>query len=114
MQKRKNHQNNNILSPVFISLKKLDEISKEIPKSAKQFRRMLSHLACNPDAVTNELCIASAAVNLSDVATKNNHLIRQHGIFIDCRKPDKAIKNRFGEHSNQFLWGVYEIPKYNG
>lgn len=85
------------------------ELEKLIPDSSKQFKRMVKHVAFHPDTVTTQLCIACASVNLSDVARKHNHLIEPAGFRVDCYKPPYRIDNRFGERSNQYLWGLYTI-----
>ena len=101
--------NHNIYKPVKLTNEEYTEIEKLIPESSKQFSRMVKHLAFNPDSETTQVCIACASVNLSDVARKHNYLIEAKGLIVDCRKPPYIIKNRFGERSNQFLWGLYRI-----
>jgi len=88
-------------------------LEKLIPESSKQFRRMVKHLAVNPDTKTTQLCIACASVNLSDVARKHNDLIVDAGFYVGCYKPPYRINNRFGERSNQYLWGLYRIGGAN-
>lgn len=88
-------------------------LEKLIPDSSKQFRRMVKHLAFNPDTETTQLCIACASVNLSDVARKHNDLIIPAGFYVSCNKPPYRINNRFGERSNQYLWGLYRIGGAN-
>ena len=103
-----NRQSNlNIYLPVKLTNEEYSEIEKLIPESSKQFRRLVKYVAFNPDTITTQLCIACASVNLSDVARKHNHLISPKGLYVDCRKPSFRIDNRFGERSNQYLWGLY-------
>lgn len=84
-------------------------LEKHIPESSKQFKRMVKHIAFNPDTITTQLCVACASVNLSDVARKHNHLIEPAGFRVDCYKPPYRVNNRFGERSNQYLWGLYPL-----
>ena len=92
-----------------LTLEEYTELEKLIPDSSKQFARMVKHLAFNPDTLTTQLCIACASVNLSDVARKHNDLIIPAGFYVSCYKPPYRIDNRFGERSNQYLWGLYRI-----
>jgi len=107
------HQN----TPQYYSIAKSVKLTHDeytalenlIPDSSKQFRRMVKHLAFNPDTKTTQLCIACASVNLSDVAKKHNHLISPKGFYVGCYQPLYRIDNHFGERSNQYLWGLYRI-----
>ncbi len=85
------------------------EIEKLIPASSKQFKRMVKHLAEHPSSLTTKVCVACASVNLSDLARKHNHLIKPAGYFVGCCKPLFRVNNRFGESSNQYLWGLYRM-----
>ena len=107
------HQNTlqyySIAKSVKLTPSEYTDIEKLIPESSNQFRRMVKHLASNPDTRTTQLCIACASVNLSDVARKHNDLIESAGFYVSCYKPPYRINNRFGEPSNQYLWGLYCI-----
>ncbi len=105
------HQNRpqyySIAKSVKLTPDEYTAIEKLIPESSHQFRRMVKHVAFNPDTQTTQLCIACASVNLSDVARKHNDLIEPAGFYVSCYKPPYRINNRFGERSNQYLWGLY-------
>lgn len=109
------HQNrqpyNSTTYSVKLTHEEYTEIEKVIPDSSKQFRRMVRYLSNHPDSKTTQVCIACASVNLSDVARKHNHLIQPQGYYVDCYKPPFRIDNRFGERSNQYLWGLYRIAR---
>lgn len=101
--------NNSIYQSVKLTSIEYTEIEKLIPASSKQFKRMVKHLAEHPNSLTTKVCVACASVNLSDLARKHNHLIKTAGLFVGCCKPPFRTNNRFGEPSNEHLWGLYRI-----
>ncbi|MCT2531551.1 hypothetical protein N2382_11860 [SAR92 clade bacterium H921] len=83
---------------------------RSVPHQLSQARRLIEHLAQYPDSVTSDVAKKCAIGNISDVARKVNPTLFEHGLFISCRRPVMPIKNRFGEMSNMFLWGIYRLP----
>ena len=77
-----------------------------LPNENTQYASFLKILCTKPDALTGK-CNPFAGVNLSSVASLLNKYIAGSGYVVDCRQPEKRKKNRFGNLSNEFLWGIY-------
>lgn len=83
---------------------------RSVPNDFSQARRLIEHLAEYPDSVTSDVAKTCAIGNISDVARKVNPILFKHNLFISCKRPVMPIRNRFGELSNMFLWGIYKLP----
>lgn len=89
----------------------LPTILSAIPDSQKQGRRFVAYIYENPWAITVAICRDCAVVNISDCASNVRPYLKPLGLDITCRHPEIPIKNRFGERSNMFEWGLVEIKE---
>ena len=95
---------------IHLSDQDRDSLLRSVPHHFSQARRLIEHLAEYPDSVTSYVAKTCAIGNISDVARKVNPTLFEHNLFISCKRPAIPIRNRFGELSNMFLWGIYRLP----
>ncbi len=94
--------------PIKVKNIALNTLVNSLKPTSKQGRRTVFYLGHNPDSKTGDV-IHYAGVNISHVSRKCNKFLRPQGYEIRCRKPPKPILNRFGDVSEQHLWGIYKI-----
>ena len=99
----------NLNNAVALSPEQIDQLLGCLPARANQAKRFVRLVGENPESITVKCNIATAGVNLSDIARKYNPYLRDGGYELRCRLPDRLIKNRFGESTMQHLWGLYEV-----
>lgn len=90
--------------------KELAEVLKSIPYTNKTGIRLIKFLAKNPDASTVSVNQNAILGNISDIARKINPTLFKFNLFISCHRPVTPLKNRLGDDTNMFLWGVYKLP----
>lgn len=79
-----------------------------LPNPNTQTYEFLKIICINPDSLTGS-CNPLGGVNLSSVAKIINKYIAYLGYVVDCRQPEVRKKNRHGNLSNQFYWGIYKL-----
>ena len=93
-----------------LSEQELNCLLSVVPSKFHQARRLIEHLANNPDAITSDVARTCAIGNISDVAHKVNGYLFKQKLFISCKRPVLPVHNKFGELSNMFEWGIYRLP----
>ena len=88
----------------------LEAVLSCIPDQSSQAKRLIEHLAHNPDSISATVASTCAIGNISDVARKINPTLFKHQLFISCKRPIRPVVNRSGELSNMFQWGIYKLP----
>jgi len=107
-------QNRTTNNPVKLSPDSAFTILRSIPDTQLQGRRMFEYLSQRPETPTGILSAKCSIGNLSDIAHYVNPYIYQHKLMIGCDKPERALINKFGDATNQFLWSIYEINADDG
>jgi len=100
-----------INSAVALNEEQIDELLRCLPQRANQAKRFVRLVGTKPYSRTVSCNIATAGVNLSDIARKYNPYLHDGGYELRCRLPEPLIKNRFGETTMQHLWGLYPVAK---
>ena len=95
--------------PVTLEELEIQKLLTHLLPTSKQAIRFVEIVGAKPDSPTNKCNRGAGGVNLSDLAIKYNPRLIQGGYYLDCRKPEKPIKNNFGEDSGQQLWGLYRV-----
>ena len=90
--------------------RELDNALSVVPAHFSQARRLVEHLAKNPNSLTSTVASTCSIGNISDVARKTNPALFKERLFISCSKPVAPVRNKFGEISNMFEWGIYKLP----
>ena len=90
--------------------RELDNALSVVPAHFSQARRLVEHLAKNPNSLTSTVASTCSIGNISDVARKTNPALFKERLFISCSKPVAPVRNKFGEISNMFEWGIYRLP----
>lgn len=85
----------------------LEAVLSSIPDQLSQAKRLIEHLAHNPDSASSTVASTCAIGNISDVARKINSTLFKHGLFVSCKRPI----NTSNAVSRGFLWGLYRLPK---
>ena len=98
------------MKAVLLSEPELNSVLTVIPSKFTQARRLVEHLADNPNSITSTVAKTCGIGNISDVARKINPTLFRRSLFISCRKPAMPVRNKFGEVSNMFEWGIYYLP----
>jgi len=98
------------MKAIQLSEPELNSVLTVIPSNFTQARRLVEHLADNPNAITSTVARTCGIGNISDVARKVNPTLFKRNLFISCRRPVIPIHNKFGEVSNMFEWGIYHLP----
>jgi len=98
-------------SAVALNEEQIDQLLHYLPPRANQAKRFVRLVGTKPDSRTVSCNIATAGVNLSDIARKYNPYLHDGGYELRCKLPQPLIKNRFGETTMQHLWGVYPVAK---
>lgn len=88
----------------------LDNALSVVPAHFAQAKRLVEHLAKNPNSLTSTVATVCSIGNISDVARKTNPALFKERLFISCSKPVASVRNKFGEISNMFEWGIYRLP----
>ena len=88
----------------------LDNALSVVPAHFSQARRLVEHLAKHPNSLTSTVATVCSIGNISDVARKTNPALFKERLFISCSKPVAPVRNKFGEISNMFEWGIYKLP----
>ena len=86
---------------------KVDAALAEI--SGRQCRRLVRFLATRDGVLTGTLASATAIGNVSDCAARARPHLRRFGLEIQCERPARPVRNRFGEVSQQQIWRLVEI-----
>ena len=85
------------------------EILKRLPNHNTQYATFAKILIKRGELLTGK-ANPLAGVNLSDVANKIiNPRIKDLGLVVDCRTPEKIIINRHGNKSGQVYWGFHPL-----
>ena len=88
----------------------LEAVLSCIPDKASKAKKLIEHLAHNPDSASSTVASTCAIGNISHVARKVNPILLKHQLFISCKRPIRPVVNRSGELSNMFQWGIYKLP----
>ena len=89
--------------------RELDNALSVVPAHFAQAKRLVEHLAKNPNSLTSTVATVCSIGN-SDVARKTNPTLFKEHLFISCKRPVVSVRNQFGERSNMFMWGIYRLP----
>lgn len=98
------------MKPTKLDESELATVLKAFPYTQKTGIRLITHLAENPESPTVEVNRNAILGNISDIARKVNPTLFKFGLFISCHRPIKPLKNRLGDETNMFLWGIYRLP----
>ena len=90
--------------------RELDNALSVVPAHFAQAKRLVEHLAKNPNSLTSTVASTCSIGNISDVARKTNPTLFKEHLFISCKRPVIPVCNQFGERSNMFMWGIYKLP----
>ena len=90
--------------------RELDNALSVVPAHFAQAKRLVEHLAKNPNSLTSTVASTCSIGNISDVARKTNPTLFKERLFISCKRPVIPVCNQFGERSNMFMWGIYKLP----
>ena len=74
-----------------------------------QIPRLIIYLSNNPNSPTVFINTDCAIGNISDVARAANQELYKIGLFITCKRPKDHMKNKFGEPSRMFTWGICRV-----
>ena len=85
------------------------DIRSVLSKLRGQQRRLADSLHELGPQYTGALCRELAIGNLSDCALKANRVLERSGFRIVARKPDRPIKNRYGEPSQMHVWELRRV-----
>ena len=85
------------------------EILKRLPNHNTQYATFAKILIKRCELLTGKANPMSG-VNLSNIANKLiNPRIKDLGLVVDCRTPEKRIINQHGNISGQKYWGFYNL-----
>ena len=98
-------------TPVKLSESETIEAIGYLPPHSLQARRMVEYLSISPYSPSGRVAHICGIGNLSDIARKANAYLFLLKLFISCERPSTPIINKFGEHSDQWLWSIYRVPE---
>lgn len=77
---------------------------------SKGARRMVDYLFIHGRASTAELARETGVGNLSDTANKIRPALLAVGLKLVAERPERPIRNRYGENSEQHIWRIERAP----